>query len=61
MASLWKIKNLPKAYLFSRFKKAYKTKQGKNGENKGQIVNNMKTHLGVDIIWEANYVVAFQI
>ena len=50
MASLWKIKNLPKAYLFSRFKKAYKTKQGKNGENKGQIVNNMKTHLGVDII-----------
>ena len=49
MASLWKIKNLPKGYLFSRFKKTKKTKQGKNRENKGQIVNNMKTHLGLKV------------
>jgi hypothetical protein len=47
MTSLWKIKNLHKGDLFSRFKKSKKTKQGKNGENNGHILNNMNTYLGL--------------
>ena len=59
MTSLWKIKKLPKGYLFSRFKKTKKTKQGKNGETKRPNSEQHEDTFGTkgQLISKANFLV----